>query len=150
MKNVFFVFALMVFGIGTCFGEPASAELEVRAISMSKWEWMADKDIKKLDLLFHENSKFVHMSGTWKKKEELDIIESGRIWYKKTDVLDVAAEMFGDTAIVWSRIILVAEVGGNSVSNPFTVTEVYQRLDREWKLLDLTFSKVRDTHAIAH
>ena len=33
------------------------------------------------------------MSGTWKKTEELDIIKTGRIWYKKTDVHDVAVEI---------------------------------------------------------
>ncbi len=40
---------------------------------------MADKDVDKLANLFHEKSKFVHMSGTWKKDEELDIIKTGKI-----------------------------------------------------------------------
>ena len=44
---------------------------------------MADKDIEKPDTFFYDKSKFVHMSGTWKKEEELDIIKTGSIWYKK-------------------------------------------------------------------
>lgn len=44
---------------------------------------MADKAVDKLVPLFHDRSKFVHMGGTWKKNEELDIIKSGRIWYKQ-------------------------------------------------------------------
>ncbi len=111
---------------------------------------MADKDVDKLASLFHERSKFVHMSGTWKKDEELDIIKSGRIWYKKAGVHDMAVEVFDGAAIVWNRITLQAVVGGNEVSNQFTVTEVYQREGNEWKLLDLTFSSVRDTHQIKH
>ena len=109
---------------------------------------MAHKDVDKLAELFDERSKFVHMSGTWKKDRELEIIESGSIWYKKADVHDVAVEVFGDTAILWNRITLVAHVRGNDVSNEFTVTEIYKKKEGDWKLLDLTFSKVRDTHKI--
>jgi hypothetical protein len=119
-------------------------------LSKEKWQWMADKDTDKLTTLFHDRSKFVHMSGTWKKGEELEIIKSGRIWYKKADVHDVAIELFDDTAIIWSRITLLAVVGGNEVTTQFTVTEVYKRDTNNWLLLDLTFSSVRDTHAIKH
>ena len=38
---------------------------------------MADKDVGKLEPLFHDRAKFVHMGGTWGKTEELDIIKSG-------------------------------------------------------------------------
>ena len=85
-----------------------------------------------------------------KKKENSQIIESGSIWYKQADVHDVAVEIFGDTAILWNRITLVAVVRGNEVSNEFTVTEVYQNQGGDWKMLDLTFSSVRDTHSIEH
>ena len=111
---------------------------------------MADKDVDKLAMLFDEKSKFVHMSGTWKKERELEIIKTGSIWYKKAEVHDVAVEIFDNTAILWNRITLVAHVRGNDVSNEFTVTEVYKKGSDGWKLLDLTFSKVRDTHKLAH
>lgn len=125
-------------------------EQELVNLSKDKWQWMADKNIDKLRPLFHDESKFVHMSGTWKKEEELEIIKTGSIWYKKADVKDVAVELIDDTAIVWSRITLTAEVRGNEVVTEFTVTEVYKREKREWKMLALTFSSVRDTHVIKH
>ena len=128
--------------------QTSTTEQELIQLSKNKWQWMADKDVGKLEPLFHDRSKFVHMSGTWKKDEELDIIKTGRIWYKQTDVHDVAVELFESTAIVWSRITLHAMVGGNEAVNQFTVTEVYQRHNNDWKLLDLTFSSVRDTHQI--
>lgn len=110
---------------------------------------MAEKDVDKLATLFDDGSKFVHMSGTWNKDRELEIIESGSIWYKHADVHSVVVNLFGDTAIVWNRITLQAVVRGNEVSNEFTVTEVYQKQRDDWKLLDLTFSSVRDSHNIA-
>ena len=125
-------------------------EQEILNISKDKWQWMADKNVDKLTLLFHDESKFVHMSGTWKKDEELEIIKTGSIWYKQADVKDVAIELIDDTAIVWSRIKLTAVVRGSDAVTEFTITEVYKRQKKDWKLLALTFSSVRDTHAIKH
>ena len=128
----------------------AKAEQELINLSKEKWQWMADKNVDKLAALFHEKSKFVHMSGTWNKKEELDIIKTGSIWYKKADVHDVAVELEDNLAIVWNRITLTAFVRGNDVVTEFTVTEVYKKQSSDWKLLALTFSSVRDTHKIQH
>ncbi len=125
-------------------------EQEIINLSKEKWQWMADKNVDKLASLFHDQSRFVHMSGTWKKEEELNIIRSGSIWYKKADVHDVALEIVGDDAIVWNRITLTAMVRGAEAVTEFTVTEVYKKQGNDWKLLALTFSSVRDTHKIAH
>lgn len=127
-----------------------TTEQEIIELSKQKWQWMADKNVDKLELLFHDESKFVHMSGTWKKDEELEIIKTGSIWYKNAKVHDTAVEIVGKTAIVWNRITLEAVVRENAVTTEFTVTEVYQKKGKIWKLLALTFSSVRDTHAIKH
>lgn len=126
------------------------AEQEIINLSKTKWQWMADKNVDKLASLFHDQSKFVHMSGTWKKKEELDIIKTGSIWYKKADVHDVAVEIVDDVAIAWNRITLTAVVRGTDAVTEFTVTEVYKKQGGDWKLLALTFSSVRNTHQIKH
>ncbi|PLK45280.1 DUF4440 domain-containing protein [Emticicia sp. TH156] len=117
-------------------------------LSKDKWQWMADKDVDKLEKLFDDKSKFVHMSGTWKKDEELEIIRTGSIWYKKATVHDSAIEISGETAIIWNRITLESVVRGSDAKVEFTVTEVYQKKGSDWKMLALTFSSVRDTHQI--
>lgn len=132
------------------FAQDTITEKEVKELSKSKWQWMADKDVDKLDELFDDDSRFVHMSGTWDKERELEIIKSGSIWYKEADVHDVVVKTFGDTAILWNRITLTAFVRGSDVTTEFTVTEIYQNQKDSWKLLDLTFSSVRDTHEIVH
>ena len=72
------VLALALFLAGaTGAAAQTSTEQEVIQLSRNKWQWMADKDVAKLEPLFHERSKFVHMSGTWKKDEELDIMGQG-------------------------------------------------------------------------
>ena len=148
MKKILLL-SLLVFGsIQFSFSQESNPTDEIKALSLAKWQWMADKDIAKLTPLFHPQAKFVHMSGTWNTSRELDIIQSGSIWYKKADIKDTAIELMGNTAIVWNRITLHAVVGGNEVSTEFTVTEVYQQEDSTWQLLALTFSSVRDTHQL--
>ena len=149
MRGLLFVLSFLLISISSSFAQTA-AEKELIQLSVDKWQWMSDKDVDKLEKLFDAKAKFVHMSGTWKKGEELEIIKSGSIWYKKATVKDTAVEIAGNTAIVWNRITLDAVVRENVVVTEFTVTEVYQKQESEWKMLGLTFSSVRDTHKIKH
>ncbi|MDK2843149.1 MAG: hypothetical protein PWQ17_2656 [Anaerophaga sp.] len=124
------------------FAQNSAAEQEVIDLSKQKWQWMSDKNVDKLDNLFHEKAVFVHMGGSWGKERELNIIESGGIWYKKADIHEVSVKIIDHTAILLNRITLLAEVGGNEVSNPFEVTEVYVKQDGIWKLGSLSFTKL--------
>jgi len=113
---------------------------EVINLSKQKWQWMADKNVDSLNVLFDDKSMFIHMGGSWGKPQEIATIKSGGIWYKKAEVYSVIVNMFGNTAILLNDIDLVAEVGGNTVTNPFMVTEVYIKENGKWKMGSLTFS----------
>jgi len=149
MKKALLILSFALFAVSSSFAQSAEEQSLIQ-LSMDKWQWMSDKDVDKLDKLFDAKAKFVHMSGTWKKDEELDIIKTGRIWYKKATVKDTAVEIVGNTAIVWNRITLDAVVREQVAVTEFTVTEVYQKQGKDWKMLALTFSSVRDTHQIKH
>ena len=103
-------------------------EKEIRELSTQKWQWMADKDTEKLGQLFHKDAQYVHMGGSWGTERELDIIKSGGIWYKKATVHEASVNVMDDTAVLLNTITLLAEVGGNEVSNPFIVTEMYKKI----------------------
>ena len=116
------------------------SEEEVINLSKEKWRWMSERKVDSLDALFHEKAVFVHMGATMSKEQELDVIRSGGIHYKQADIQELSVKIIGTTAILLNRIRLVAVVGGNEVTNPFTVTEVYVQQDGQWKLAQLTFS----------
>ena len=122
---------------------PTKEEQSVLDLSKAKWAWMADKDVAKLDALCAEKAMFVHMSGKWGKKEELEVIKNGRIWYKKAETYSAVVNLFRETAILLTEIDLVAVVGGNEVVNPFMVTEVYVKDNGTWKMGSLSFSTLR-------
>ncbi|WP_128544532.1 nuclear transport factor 2 family protein [Larkinella soli] len=118
------------------------AEQEVTNLSKEKWQWMADKNVDRLDALFDEKSVFVHMGGSWGKSRELEIIKGGFIHYKKADIHSVSVNIIGNTAILLNNITLLAVVGGNEVTNPFIATEVYIKEDGNWKLGSLSFTRL--------
>ena len=117
-------------------------EQEVIELSKEKWRWMSERNVETLDALFHEKSVFVHMGGSWGKDREMEIIKSGGIHYKKADIHEVSVNIIGTTAILLNRITLLAVVGGNEVTNPFMVTEVYVQQEGSWKLASLSFTKL--------
>ena len=121
---------------------PTKAEQEVLTLSKDKWRWMSEKKADTLATLFDDKAMFVHMGGAWGKTQEVEIIRSGGIHYKHAEIFDASARIIDSTAIVLSRIRLDAVVGGNEVSNPFMVTEVYVREHGAWKLGSLSFTRL--------
>ena len=119
-----------------------TTEQEIIELSKQKWQWMADKNADTLAVLFHEKSVFVHMGGSWGKDRELEIIKSGGIHYKKADIHEVSVNVMDNTAILLNKITLLAVVGGNEVTNPFMVTEVYLKEGGKWFLGSLSFTKL--------
>jgi hypothetical protein len=118
------------------------AEQEILDLSREKWRWMSEKKADTLAALFHDKAVFVHMGGSWGKSQEVEIIRSGGIHYKHAEIFESSARIIDSTAIVLSRIRLDAVVGGNEVTNPFMVTEVYVREDGRWKLGSLSFTRL--------
>jgi Domain of unknown function (DUF4440) len=137
------IIGLLLFITGAqAFAQGSATEQEVIKLSSDKWQWMADKNVDKLKDLFDDKSVFVHMGGSWGKERELEVIGSGGIWYKKADVHEVSINIIGNTAIILNRITLLAVVGGNEVTNPFMVTEVYVKQNGKWKLGSLSFTRL--------
>lgn len=142
MKKFILGLFIIIMGTASAFSQSTSQEQEVIKLSKDKWQWMADKNADTLKTLFHEKSVFVHMGGTWGKEQELNTIKTGGIWYKKAEVYNATVNIIGNTAILLNDIDLEAVVGGNTVTNPFMVTEVYVKENGQWKMGSLTFSRL--------
>jgi hypothetical protein len=82
------------------------------------------------------------MGATMSKTQELDVIKSGRIQYQKANIEEASVRFFGSTAIVLTKMRLLAVVGGNEVTNPFMVTEVYVREGGGRRLASLSFTRL--------
>ena len=118
------------------------AEQEITSLSRDMWRWMSERNVDSVAALYHDEAVFVHMGATLSKSQELEVIRSGQIQYKHADIQEVSVRMVGTTAILLTRMRLVAVVGGNEVTNPFVVTEVYVRQDGTWRLASLSFTRL--------
>jgi len=118
------------------------ANQEIIKLSKKKWLWMSDKNTDSLKVLFNEKSVFVHMGGSWGKEQEINIIKGGGIWYKNAEIQETSVQIIDNTAILLSKIILTAVVGGNEVVNAFMVTEVFINQNDKWTLGSLSFTKL--------
>ncbi|HEU4996951.1 MAG TPA: DUF4440 domain-containing protein [Gemmatimonadaceae bacterium] len=123
-------------------GAGTSAEQDLLSLSRTKWRWMSERKVDSLAALFHDDAVFVHMGGTMARSQELEVIRSGGIHYKHAEIFEASARVIGNTAIVLNRIRLDAVVGGNEVTNPFVVTEVYVKQNGAWKLGSLSFTRL--------
>lgn len=142
MKKTLFSLLTILIGMQATFAQNTDEQQEIIELSKTKWQWMADKEADKLADLFDDKSVFVHMGGAWGKEREVNIIRSGGIHYKKADIHEVSVEIIENTAILLNRITLLAVVGGNEVTNPFMVTEVYVKKEGKWKMGSLSFTKL--------
>ncbi|WP_025146806.1 nuclear transport factor 2 family protein [Pedobacter jeongneungensis] len=137
-----FFFIMSIASVNAQTSTPTKVEQEIIKLSKTKWDWMADKNVDSLSVLFDEKAVFVHMGGSWGKEREIAVIKSGGIHYKKADIHSVSVNIIGNTAILLNNITLLAVVGGNEVSNPFIVTEVYVKEGNGWKMGSLSFTKI--------
>lgn len=142
MKTLIIGFLYMLLPMQFLMAQHSENEKAIIQLSKDKWQWMADKNTDTLKDLFHEKAVFVHMGGAWGSEQELNIIKEGGIWYKKTEIHEVSVNVIDNTAILLNRISLLAEVGGNEVTNPFEVTEVYIKIENNWKLCSLSFTRL--------
>jgi hypothetical protein len=147
MKASIFGFCVLLMSMKYCNAQqtkenPTAAEQEIINLSKQKWLWMADKNTDSLNTLFDQKSVFVHMGGSWGKIQEINTIKSGGIWYKKADIHSVSVNIIDNTAILLNNITLLAVVGGNEVTNPFIVTEVYTNENGKWMLGSLSFTRL--------
>src|SRR6476659_2435059 len=120
----------------------SNAERELITLSKEKWGWMSQRKVDSLDALFHEKAVFVHMGATMTKPQELEVIKSGAIEYKTVEIQEASVRFIDKTAVLLNKIRLVAVVGGNEVTNPFMVTEVYVQESGTWKLASLSFTRL--------
>lgn len=83
MKKIIITILCVVLGSTITLAQESTDLNTIEKLSKDKWQWMAEKNVEELDKLFDEKSMFVHMGGSWGKQQELDVIKTGNIWYKK-------------------------------------------------------------------
>lgn len=81
------------------------------------------------------------MGATLDKTQELNAI--GELIKLKDRVLEEQSVRFvGNTAVVLNKIRLTAVVNGETVVNPFVVTETYVQTAENWLLAAMAYTRI--------
>lgn len=115
-----------------------------RGIEASRHFWQAvhARDIVYLSEHIHEDAMFIHMGVSFDREGELNVIKSGNIVYKTIDFQEVTVKDLPGIVMVYEKLQLTAIVGGNEVTNPFVVTEVFIQIGDRLQLASLAFTKI--------
>lgn len=115
---------------------------KVLELSKKIWDAMQKEDIATFKEWVHEDALFVHMGVTLSRDDELDVIKERRIVYKEIEFEETTVKEIASTIIVLTKLKLTAIVGGNEVTNPFVVTEVYTNSDEGIRLASMSYTRI--------
>lgn len=114
---------------------------DIPNLSTRLWHALLQADKAAAAPLIDDAAVFVHMGATLDKTQELDAIGS-LIQLKKLDVEEQSVRLIGTTAILLNKIRLTAVVNGETVTNPFVVTETWGQQDTAWRLAAMAYTRI--------
>ena len=102
----------------------------------------ASKAMEAVKDLIADKAHFVHMGITLDKEGELEAFDSRKFVYQDVYVLDEILEDFGQTAVLYKKLVLKAVVKGTPVENPFVVTEIFSKTEQGWQLVTECYTRI--------
>ncbi len=114
------------------------------AIQTSKtiWNAMHEENKEALETYIMPNAWFVHMGITADRDEEIAIIMKRGIVYDTINIEKQEVNTVGPVTFVYSKMKLTAIVNGQSVTNPFVVTEAYIEEEEKLRLASMSYTRI--------
>ena len=113
---------------------------QVLKLSQAFWKALEASDTAAMRAVCDPRCFFVHIGGNADLDREMDgftnkVFQPTEITLHHQDVKD-----FGDTAILISDVDYGLLLGGQPTTHHFTTTEVFQKQDGDWKMIQFTFT----------
>ena len=114
----------------------------VENLSEKIWQAKLANALEPVKELIADKAHFVHMGITLDKEGELEAFHSRKFIYQDIQVLDEVLEDFGQTAVLYKKLVLRAVVKGTPVENPFVVTEIFSKTEQGWQLVTECYTRI--------
>ena len=114
----------------------------VENLSEKIWQAKLANALEPVKELIADKAHFVHMGITLDKEGELEAFHSRKFIYQDVQVLDEVLEDFGQTAVLYKKLVLKAVVKGTPVENPFVVTEIFSNTEQGWQLVTECYTRI--------
>jgi hypothetical protein len=129
---------------------PAFAQVDTKAQSLitlhkKKFDWLINKKTDSLIRIIDEKVMYIHSNGVVETKAEMiDHLKTGVITYKKIQVDEAKARLYGDTGIVTGKGTFEGKWGENSFAINLSYTEVYVKIKKQWMLVSRAACRVTE------
>ena len=114
----------------------------VENLSNKIWQAKLANAMELVNYLIADKAHFVHMGITLDKEGELEAFHSRKFVYQDVHVLEQVLEDFGQTAVLYKKLVLKAVVKGTPVENPFVVTEIFSNTEQGWQLVTECYTRI--------
>ena len=114
----------------------------IETLSEKIWQAKLANAMEPVKDLIADKAHFVHMGITLDKEGELEAFDSRKFVYQDVQVLDQVLEDFGQTAVLYKKLVLRAVVKGTPVENPFVVTEIFSKTEQGWQLVTECYTRI--------
>ena len=111
----------------------------IETLSEKIWQAKLANAMEPVKDLIADKAHFVHMLD---KEGELEAFDSRKFVYQDVHVLDEILEDFGQTAVLYKKLVLKAVVKGSPVENPFVVTEIFSKTEQVWQLVTECYTRI--------
>lgn len=115
---------------------------QVIQVSHQIWEAIRNVDEAALKKLVHPDAMFIHMGVSLPRDEEIRTLQEGKIVNKEITFEDGTVREFDAVVILYHKLKVTAVVLGEEVTNPFVVTEVYEKNTDGLRLLSLSYTRI--------
>jgi ketosteroid isomerase-like protein len=116
---------------------------EIEALE-SEWRGaLLSGNIAAMDHLLADDYLGINAYGTLETKADvLTTHRSGRIKITQMDLSDIKIRIYGDTAVVTSKVELAGKNGDRDVSGRYRYTRVYNYRLGQWKIVSFEASRI--------
>ena len=112
----------------------------VLAASRAFWDAMEHADGAGMRAIAHPDCNFVHIGITCKLDREIEFYTTGMFQPTELRINSQQVDLFGYTAVVITDCNYGLLLNGEATTHHFAVTEVYNRMDGDWKLVTFSFT----------
>jgi len=118
---------------------------QVEELEMEWRQAVLDNNAAAMDHLLADDYVGISANGTIETKVQvLAQRRAGTLRLTQMDLNDLKVRVYGDTAVVTSRVDLQGSNGERDISGRYRYTRVYNRRLGQWKIVSFEASKIND------
>lgn len=143
----------VVLALSCCFTLPAfagfphhdGAHKQIEGLESQWREAMLNNDIATIDRLLADDYLGISANGTLETKADIIAMRrSGTVKFTQMDLSDVKIRIYGNTAVVTSRVDVQGKNGDRDIGGHYRYTRVYNNRGGQWKIVSFEASRLRN------